>query len=71
MKKNDKVMAIRTEKPFITYGKQYTVLGVKKLKSGEVLIKISTDEHKRRYLDASMFDRVEDLIKERLINEDL
>jgi len=71
MKKNERVMATRTEKPFVTYGKYYTILGVRKLKSGETLIKISTDEHKRRYLDASMFERVEDLIKERLINEDL
>lgn len=71
MKKNDKVMATRTEKPLITYGKHYTVLGVKHLPSGEILLRIATDQHKKQYLDADMFESVEDLIKQRLIEEDL
>lgn len=71
MKKNDRVLAITTIFPLITFGKQYTVLGVKRLPSNEVLVMISTDRHKKQYMSAEYFVFVDNELRRRLRQEDL
>ena len=54
-KKNDIAVARVTEPPLITRGKRYTILGIKQAASREIRLRIATDNKKKRYLDASLF----------------